>query len=100
MSGGGYGPVVTGGQLLAGFEGKNVVGITSLAEGLTCIVGVIAYLLIKGNIEWRLAPYLISGAVLSVPLSALSVKILKSDYLRIVIGVVTILLGMFTIGKK
>ncbi|MCK5569191.1 MAG: hypothetical protein KAJ15_05700 [Spirochaetes bacterium] len=85
MSGGEYGPVVTGGQLLAGFEGKNVVGITSLAEGLTCIVGVIAYLLIKGNIEWRLATYLISGAVLSVPLSALSVKILKSDYLRIVI---------------
>lgn len=99
MSGGGYGPVVTGGQLLAGVEGKNAVGITSLAEGLTCIVGVIAYLLIKGNIDWKLAPYLISGAVISVPLSAFSVKILKSNHLRIVIGVVTILLGMFILGK-
>lgn len=99
MSGGGYGPVVTGGQLLAGVEGKNAIGITSLAEGLTCIVGVSAYLLIKGNIDWRLAPYLVAGAVLSVPLSAYTVKAIKTNRLRVIIGVVTIMLGIFTISK-
>ncbi len=97
MSGGGYGPVVTGGQLLAGVEGKSAIGITSLAEGLTCIVGVVAYLIIKGEIDWKLAPYLVGGAVLSVPLSAYSVKLIKSNNLRILIGIVTIVLGLFTI---
>jgi hypothetical protein len=29
MSGGGYGPVVTGGQLLSGVNGKNAIAITS-----------------------------------------------------------------------
>lgn len=99
MSGGGYGPVVTGGQLLAGVKGKSAIGITSLAEGLTCIVGVGAYLLIKGDINWSLAPYLVVGAVLSVPLSAYSVKVIKTDKLRIVIGIVTLVLGVFTISK-
>ena len=82
ISGGGYGPVVTGGQLLAGVEGKKVIGITSLAEGLTCIVGVTVYLLTKSMIDWRLAPYLIIGAVISVPISAITVKKITTNKLE------------------
>jgi hypothetical protein len=99
MSGGGYGPVVTGGQLLSGVDGKSAIGITSLAEGLTCAVGVAAYLVVKGNIDWLLAPYLVAGGVLSVPLSALAVKKTSSDTIRRIIGVVTIILGSFTLAK-
>ena len=99
ISGGGYGPVVTGGQLLSGVKGKNAVGITSLAEGLTCAVGVTAYLLTKSIIDWRLAPYLIIGAVLSVPLSALTVKKMNTKKLTVIIGVTTLFLGLFTIIK-
>ena len=99
MSGGGYGPVVTGGQLLSGVKGRNAVGITSLAEGLTCAVGVVAYLLTKSIIDWRLAPYLIIGAVLSVPFSALTVKKIKTRTLAIIIGITTLILGAFTIIK-
>ena len=99
ISGGGYGPVVTGGQLLSGVSGRNAVGITSLAEGLTCAVGVVAYLLTKSIIDWRLAPYLIIGAVLSVPFSALTVKKIKTRTLAVIIGIVTLILGAFTIIK-
>lgn len=99
MSGGGYGPVVTGGQLLSGVKGRNAVGITSLAEGLTCAVGVVAYLLTKSIIDWRLAPYLIIGAVISVPFSALTVKKIKTRTLAIIIGITTLILGAFTIIK-
>ena len=99
MSGGGYGPVVTGGQLLAGVEGKNAIGITSLAEGLTCAVGLTAYVLTKRVADWTLAPYLVIGAVLSVPLSAYTVKRIKTRGLRAVIGVVTLLLGAVTLVK-
>jgi uncharacterized membrane protein YfcA len=100
MSGGGYGPVVTGGQVLSGMEGKSAVGITSLAEGLTCAVGVITYTLIsKNTVDWKLAPCIIIGAVLSVPLSAKSVKIMSERKLKLAIALLTIALGILTIVK-
>lgn len=100
MSGGGYGPVVTGGQILSGVEGKSAVGITSLAEGLTCLVGVIAYILISKNpVDWKLAPWIIAGAVLSVPLSAKSVKIISTRKLKLAIAVLTVILGLVTITR-
>lgn len=100
MSGGGYGPVVTGGQVLSGVEGKSAVGITSLAEGLTCLVGVIAYILISKNpVDWKLAPFIITGAVLSVPLSAKSVKLISEKKLKLAIALLTIALGVLTIIK-
>ena len=99
ISGGGYGPVVTGGQLISGIHGKSAVGITSLAEGLTCLVGVIIYLVVKGNIDWELAFYLVLGGLISVPFSAITVKKMTSERLKQLIGVVTIILGTFTIGK-
>ena len=100
MSGGGYGPVVTAGQLLSGLDGKNAVGITALAEGLTCVMGVIMYVaLSRESINWRIAPYIIVGAVLSVPLSAKSVKIINTRILKLAIALLTIFLGTFTIAK-
>jgi uncharacterized membrane protein YfcA len=100
MSGGGYGPVVTGGQILSGVEGKSAVGITSLAEGLTCLVGVISYIFIsKKPLDWKLAPWVIVGAVLSVPLSAKSVKFITTKKLKLSIAVLTIILGAYTIYK-
>ncbi len=99
MSGGGYGPLVTGGQLLSGVEGRSAVGITSLAEGLTCAVGLASYLAVRGRLNWSLAPFLMIGGVLSVPFSALTVKRISSGRLRLVIGVVTLVLGLFTLAK-
>ena len=98
MSGGGYGPVVTGGQILSGIEGKSAIGITSLAEGLTCFVGLITYAIFAKNpLYWKLAPWIISGAILSVPLSAISVKKIKTNKLILAIALLTILLGSVTI---
>jgi hypothetical protein len=97
LSGGGYGPVVTGGQLLAGVDGKNAIGITSLAEGLTCVVGVLLYWVYPQPIDWRLAPWLCLGALLSVPVSAWTVKVIKTDRLRLMIGILTVFLGVIAI---
>ncbi len=100
MSGGGYGPVVTGGQILSGVDGKSAVGITSLAEGLTCLVGIITYVLVlKNPLDLKLAPWIIIGAVLSVPFSAKSVKFISTKKLKLTIAVLTIILGTFTLIK-
>jgi len=99
MSGGGYGPVTTGGQILSGINGNNAVGITSLAEGLTCVVGVTVFVVSPEIINWSLAPSLIIGALLSVPFSTLIVKKLPTKTLKISIGVLTIILGIVTLIK-
>ena len=99
MSGGGYGSVVVGGQMLSGIDGKNAVAITSLAEGLTCIVGVIVYYLIIGPVDFNLALPLAVGAILSVPFAVLFTKKINAEKLRIIIGIVTIVLGASTLLK-
>lgn len=100
MSGGGYGPLVTSGQILSGMEGKTAVGITSLAEGLTCFVGIIAYVFfLKHNLDLQLAPYIVIGAVLSVPLSAMSVRRMSTRVLKRAIAIITVVLGLLTIAK-
>ena len=100
LSGGGYGPLVTGGQIMAGVDGKGAIGITSLAEGLVCLVGVLAYTLTgNGAVDWGLAPSLILGAVLSVPFAALTVKKMPTQKLRWAIGITITALGLFTLVK-
>ncbi len=100
ISGGGYGPIVTSGQILSGVESKNAIGITSLAEGLTCLVGVITYFsLTDHTVDWNLSPSLILGALLSVPFAAYTVKKFKGGFLRIIVGIATLILGLFTLGN-
>ena len=98
ISGGGYGPLVTGGQILAGMNGKAAVGITSLAEGITCLVGVIAYILTsKGAADWGLAPAMALGALLSVPLAGITVKKMTEGRLRLAVGIAVTALGSWTL---
>jgi uncharacterized membrane protein YfcA len=100
LSGGGYGPLVTGGQLLSGVGEREAIGITSLAEGVACLVGVSAYALGAGaNIDWSLAPSLVLGGVLSVPLAAFSVSRMPVRKMRWAIGSVVTALGAFTLVK-
>jgi len=100
ISGGGYGPLVTGGQILSGVNSKNAIGITSLAEGLTCLVGVATYLVFTNHtIEWNLAPSLVIGAIISVPLAALTVKKFGAGRLKLIVGIATLILGLLTLGK-
>lgn len=99
ISGGGYGPVVTGGQILSGIDGRKAIGITSLAEGFTCLAGIIVYLIVKPGIDWVLAPFLVVGAILSVPLSVFTVKKIKINKMKFIIGIVTLFLGILTIIK-
>ncbi len=99
VSGGGYGPIVTSGQILSGIKEKNSIGITAFSEGIICLAGVLIYISIKNTIDWSLAPSLIIGATLSVPLSAFTVKVISSEKLRKIVGIMTIALGLLTILK-
>ena len=100
LSGGGYGPVVCGGQVVSGMGEKEAIGITSLAEGLVCAVGVVTYLLTgNGVLDWHIAPSLILGALLSVPLAALTVKKVEVKKMRWAIGLGVTALGLYSLGN-
>ncbi len=99
VSGGGYGPLITAGQILSGVKAKSVVGITSFSEAITCFVGITTYLLTVQNLNWSIAPFNVIGTISAVPLAALSVKITSEKRMRLMIGIVTIILGALTIIK-
>jgi uncharacterized membrane protein YfcA len=98
MSGGGYGPLVTAGQILSGVKSRNAVGITSLAEGCVCFFGVVTYLVLAHEAPYlEMAPYIIIGALSSVPISAFSVKLINEGFLKLAIAFATIVLGALVI---
>ncbi|NQU26654.1 MAG: sulfite exporter TauE/SafE family protein [Candidatus Marinimicrobia bacterium] len=99
LSGGGYGPLMTSGQILSGVNGKASVGITSFAEGFTCLVGVILFFGKGKGLTLELLLPMVTGALLSVPFSTEFVKRINDTTLMKTIAIVTAALGLFTIYK-
>ncbi|MBE9566380.1 MAG: sulfite exporter TauE/SafE family protein [Proteobacteria bacterium] len=100
MSGGGYGPLVVGGQVLSGCEAKSAVGCTSLAESLVCLVALIGFAASGIFPTWTLAVPIVLGAMLSAPCAAAMTRHLDSKIdLKRVIGFVVLLLGFLCIYK-
>ncbi len=99
LSGGGYGPLMTSGQMLSGIEGRASVAITSFAEGFTCLVGVALFLAQGENLEMDLLIPMVTGALLSIPFSTHVVGQIGEGTLRRAIAALTVALGLFTIGK-
>lgn len=98
ISGGGYGPLVTGGQIISGGGAKSSVGNTTVAEAVVCVVGFVTYLLTK-DIFWVLAAATSIGSVLAAPFAAMVVKKVSTPKLKLAIGAITIILGVFTLLK-
>jgi len=99
LSGGGYGPLVTAGQVVSGLPAKHAVAITSVAESLTCAIGVAAYLLAGKTIDWTLAVPLVLGAALSVPMATATILRMPEKSVRGLVGLTTCLLGGVALWK-
>ena len=99
MSGGGYGPLVTSGQILSGIESKSSVGITSLSEGLTSAVGVGMFSILGVTIYPDLAIPMIIGGILAVPIASYVTKRINDLILKRCIALLTIILGIVTLIK-
>jgi uncharacterized membrane protein YfcA len=98
-SGGGYGPLITGGQIVSGREARSSIGSTTIAEALVCIVGFVGYVLIKGNIYWILAAATSIGSIIAAPFAAMTVSKINTNKLKVIIGIATSLLGILTLAK-
>jgi uncharacterized membrane protein YfcA len=98
ISGGGFGPVVTAGQIISGRKEKNAIGTTTLAEAPICIVGFLTYFLTKGIANWNLVFILGMGAFLGSIFGPFFTSKFKEDKkLKIVLGLLALTLGIFLI---
>lgn len=99
VSGGGYVPLVTGGQIISGRDTKSSVGSTTMSVALVCMVGFLGYMLIEGDIYWALAVATITGSVMAAPFATMTVRKVGTTKLKVGIGIATILLGILTLAK-
>ena len=123
LSGGGFGPVVTSGQIISGQEHKGAIAATTLAEAPICTVGFLTYLI--GRViqemdtsilqmpvsdfftsmfsaklfQWELVLALLLGSVFVAPFGAFTTKIIKTKKLSLVLGILVTLLGVWTLWK-
>lgn len=123
ISGGGFGPVVTGGQVMAGKEHKGAIGVTTLAEAPICITGFLTYLIARTMneftepimeipfsdfiarmfsprmLQWELLLALLLGSVMVAPFGALTTQRLNSRVMKLLLGVLLCVLGLWTLIK-
>lgn len=67
---------------MSGVPEKNAVSITSLVEGLVCLVGLILYQIAHKGMNVMMTVALVSGAILSTPAATRTVRVLPDKILR------------------
>lgn len=100
ISGGGFGPLVTGGQVLSGQAHRNAIGVTTMAEAPICIAGFMTYFFAKGIADWNMVAALSIGAALATPFGAITTKKLNDKALKKTLGVSITLLGLWALYKS
>lgn len=123
ISGGGFGPVLTGGQILSGQDHKEAIGVTTLSEVPICTAGFFTYLITRTILEinepvlkmpvadffeqmfspamfqWELLLALVLGSVLVTPFGAFTTRIIKKEKMQNILGILLMILGLWTLYK-
>ncbi|MCS7235973.1 MAG: sulfite exporter TauE/SafE family protein [Armatimonadota bacterium] len=98
LTGGGYGPLIAGGQIVAGLDPKAAVAVTNLAEAVVSLAAVGGYAWwFSGAWRWELVLAVTCGAVLAVPLGARTVRRAEAGRLRRWVAGVTVCLGLLVL---
>ncbi|MFC1562950.1 sulfite exporter TauE/SafE family protein [candidate division KSB1 bacterium] len=99
ISGGGFGPVITGGQIISGNGYKNSIGCTTICEGQICFTAFILYLIIRGIPDPYVVFPLIIGSVASTPFGPKITGKINPEKLKPLVGIIILLIGVLTIIK-
>jgi uncharacterized membrane protein YfcA len=114
---------MTSGQILAGQNHKNAIGVTTFAEAPICIAGFFTYIIgrsikvFDGNIfdmrfseflklsfsknifNWELVLALLIGSMMVAPFGALTTQKINTDKMHIILGTLVTVLGATTLYK-
>jgi uncharacterized protein len=99
FSGGGYGPLVAGGQVLVGIPVRAAVATTAVAEAIVCTAAVTTYYLHGKTIPLYLLLPMCLGALLSTPVSAVTLRRLPPGLVKKAMAVFIIALGAYALWQ-
>ena len=99
LTGSGFGPIITTGAMLSGISEKESVSIQSLSESAVSLVGFAMYLLLGGYVDYQVLAIMSAGVVLASPLAARIVNKIDGETLRMLVGILAVIIGAYTIWK-
>ena len=99
LTGSGFGPVITTGAMLSGIDEKASVSIQSLSESAVSLIGFLTYLVMQGYVNYEVAATMSLGVIIASPLAARIVHSLDGKILRIMVGVLALIIGTYTLWK-
>jgi uncharacterized membrane protein YfcA len=102
VGGGGYGPVVTMGGMLAGVPVKSMLGVTALAEGFVCLAAVIAWFAISAggvSVDYVLLPSIMLASTFSAVAAPYLIRVFPERLWRIVVPAYCLVVVTITIWK-
>jgi uncharacterized membrane protein YfcA len=99
LSGGGYGPLVAGGQTIIGVNSKAAVAITDFAEAPICLAGFLTWLLFGGELNMVLVLPMCLGAGIAPMIGAWITYKIPTHKFRSLLGSVLLVLGLLCLAK-
>ena len=102
IGGGGYGPVLTMGQIFSGIYEKSATALVSFAESIVSIIGIVTFFGISYagiKIDLVLLPSLFSGGFLAALISPYLVRILPNKLWKYVIPIYAFGIGIYSFIK-
>ena len=84
---------------MSGREARSSIGSATLADTVVCTVAFVSYVVLTGDIHWRLAAATSIGSVVAAPFAATAVKRMDSQRLKTVVRRAASLLGALTITE-
>lgn len=99
LSGGGFGPVVTCGQVAIGRKPRQAIGATALAEAPICLTGFLIYAITRGVPDLTFLLPMCLGAAAVGPLGAYATSKYPCKKIVPLLGILAVVLGMWTLAK-
>ena len=99
LTGSGFGPVITTGSMLSGISEKESVSIQALSESVVSLVGFLMYVFMEGYVDYQVVTTMSLGVILASPLAARIVHRIDGKTLRILVGILAVVIGAYTIWK-
>lgn len=103
ISGGGYGPIMTIGQMASGRDARKSVAFTDFIEAFLSGFGFLLYLIfnqyigINVVVAIQMSLIMIISGVVATPLGALVTKRLEEKNIKNIIGILSVSIGIFTL---
>ncbi|TFF90287.1 MAG: sulfite exporter TauE/SafE family protein, partial [Promethearchaeota archaeon] len=101
ISGGGYGPLVTLGQIMTGRDLRSSIAVTEFSEAFLSGLSFIFYCCFTGFINYEftipLMIILMLTGIIATPIGAQFTRKMRRKHTKIIIGFLSITLGLFTL---